>query len=168
MKILMIGLGGIGQRHTRILRTLLGDAPEIVAYRVRRQMHVVTPAMDADTSRNVEDIYSIRVLSSLMRLRGKAGHRLCVQSQQSARSGYVGLHRRPMRCLRRKPLADSMNGVERLVRVAAEQSELPWSATSYVSIRACETGRHGAEWRPRQSAGCPRHDRRISSQLASL
>ena len=54
VKILMIGLGGIGQRHTRNLRALLGNGVEIIAYRVRRQMHVVTPTMGADTDRNVE------------------------------------------------------------------------------------------------------------------
>ena len=56
MKILIIGLGGIGQRHTRNLRALLGDSVEIIAYRVRRLTHVVTPTMGADAERNVEDM----------------------------------------------------------------------------------------------------------------
>ena len=62
----MIGLGGIGQRHTRSnLRALLGDSVEIIAYRVRRLTHVVTPAMGADQERNVEDVYNIRTFHSL-------------------------------------------------------------------------------------------------------
>src|ERR1039457_2908543 len=65
MKVLMIGLGGIGQRHTRNLRALLSNGVEIIAYRVRRQMHVVTPTMGADTSRNVENEYAIQTFSDL-------------------------------------------------------------------------------------------------------
>ncbi len=125
MKILMIGLGGIGQRHTRNLRTLLGDAPEIVAYRVRRQMHVVTPAMDADTSRNVEDIYSIRVLSSLNEALAEKPDIAFVCNPSSLHVP-VTLACIDAQCdvFVEKPLADSMNGVERLVRVAAEQKRI--------------------------------------------
>lgn len=65
MKILMVGLGGIGQRHMRNLRTLLGARAEFLAYRVRRQMHVVTPALGADHARNVEEEYSLRTFSTL-------------------------------------------------------------------------------------------------------
>ena len=63
MKILIIGLGGIGQRHTRNLRVLLGDSVEIIAYRVRRLTHFVTPTMGADHERNVEDVYNIRTFT---------------------------------------------------------------------------------------------------------
>jgi predicted dehydrogenase len=65
LKVLTIGLGGIGQRHTRNLRALLGDSVEIIAYRVRRLTHVVTPTMNADRDRNVEDVYNIRIFHSL-------------------------------------------------------------------------------------------------------
>jgi predicted dehydrogenase len=65
LKILIIGLGGIGQRHTRNLRALLGDSVEIIAYRVRRLTHVVTPTMGLDQERNVEDVYNIRTFHSL-------------------------------------------------------------------------------------------------------
>ena len=65
MKVLMIGLGGIGQRHTRNLRALLGDSVEMIAYRVRRLTHVVTPTMGADQERNVEEVYNIRTFYSL-------------------------------------------------------------------------------------------------------
>lgn len=65
MKILVVGLGGIGQRHVRNLRMILGNRVEILAYRVRRLSHVVTPALQVDTDRNVEKEYDIRVFDSL-------------------------------------------------------------------------------------------------------
>jgi predicted dehydrogenase len=65
MKILMVGLGGIGQRHLRNLRTLLGDEVEIIAYRVRRLSQVITPTLQVDTDRDVEQVYGVRVFAEL-------------------------------------------------------------------------------------------------------
>lgn len=42
MKILMVGLGGIGQRHVRNLRTLMGSEIEILAFRFRNNSQVLT------------------------------------------------------------------------------------------------------------------------------
>jgi predicted dehydrogenase len=65
MKILVIGLGGIGQRHVRNLRALLGSSVEILAYRTRRLYRVVTPALQADPGRDVEEEYGIKSFASL-------------------------------------------------------------------------------------------------------
>jgi predicted dehydrogenase len=65
VKALIVGLGGIGQRHVRNLRALLGDGVEILAYRVRGLSHVVTPALQADKGRDVEREYGIRVFDTI-------------------------------------------------------------------------------------------------------
>ena len=65
LKVLVIGLGGIGQRHVRNLRALLGSEVDILAYRVRRLSHVVTPTLGVDPGRNVEIEYAIRVFATL-------------------------------------------------------------------------------------------------------
>src|SRR5579872_3321402 len=65
MKVLMVGLGGIGQRHVRNLRALLGSGIEIIAWRVRRLSHVVTPQLHMDAGRDVEKEYDIQVFDSL-------------------------------------------------------------------------------------------------------
>lgn len=65
MKILIIGLGNIGQRHARNLRAILGDSVELFAWRVRGLKHVITPAMQADSSRNVETEYNIKAFEDL-------------------------------------------------------------------------------------------------------
>jgi predicted dehydrogenase len=65
VKVLVAGLGGIGQRHVRNLRTLLGDGVEIIAYRVRRLPHVVTPELAIEPSADVETRYRIRSFSDL-------------------------------------------------------------------------------------------------------
>jgi len=65
MKILMVGLGGIGQRHLRNLRTLLGDDVEILAYRVRKLSQVITPTLQVDANRDVEREYRVQVFGQL-------------------------------------------------------------------------------------------------------
>jgi predicted dehydrogenase len=65
MKILIAGLGGIGQRHARNLRAILGNDVDLIAWRVRRTTHVITPTLEADANRDVEDEYNIRVFDEL-------------------------------------------------------------------------------------------------------
>ena len=65
MRVLIVGLGGVGQRHLRNLRTLLGDAVEILAYRVRKLSHVITPTLQIDTDRDVAREYGVRVFGDL-------------------------------------------------------------------------------------------------------
>ena len=65
MKILMVGLGGIGQRHARNLRALLGPSLDLLAYRVRGLSEVVTPSLTLDASKSIEKEYLVRVFKSL-------------------------------------------------------------------------------------------------------
>lgn len=53
MRVLIAGLGAIGQRHARNLRALRPDI-ELHAYRQRRLRHVVTEALQRDDTRDVE------------------------------------------------------------------------------------------------------------------
>jgi predicted dehydrogenase len=65
MKFLVIGLGGIGQRHTRNLRALYGEECEIIAYRVRRTSPVLTDALQVDSRDGLEERYGIRSFDRL-------------------------------------------------------------------------------------------------------
>ncbi|GGC99269.1 Gfo/Idh/MocA family protein [Halopseudomonas salina] len=61
MKILFCGLGGIGQRHLRNLRLLLGDALEVHAYRVRGQRIKLLDNLTIDEGADLEKDYAIQV-----------------------------------------------------------------------------------------------------------
>jgi len=65
MKILVVGLGSIGQRHVRNLRTLAGSAVDLVAYRVRKYVPVITERMAIEAGSDVEQRYGIRSYGTL-------------------------------------------------------------------------------------------------------
>lgn len=125
MKTLIIGLGSIGQRHTRNLRALLGDSVEIIAYRVRRLTHVVTPAMGVDQERNVEDVYNIRTFHSL---EAAIAEKPVIAYVCNPSSLHVAITRT---CILagcdvfvEKPLSDSLEGTEELVELARRNKRI--------------------------------------------
>ncbi len=61
MKILMVGLGGIGQRHVRNIRALMGVKAEILAYRTRNRAQVLTDQLGVESGTNLADKYGISV-----------------------------------------------------------------------------------------------------------
>jgi predicted dehydrogenase len=65
MKVLVAGLGGIGQRHVRNLRLLLGSEVQIIAYRVRKLSHVLTEGFEIEAGTTVEEKYKIQTYEAL-------------------------------------------------------------------------------------------------------
>lgn len=65
MKILMIGLGSIGQRHLRNIRRLYGDSVKIIAYRVRRLKTTFSDTMQIRENIDLEKEYDIEVFTNL-------------------------------------------------------------------------------------------------------
>jgi predicted dehydrogenase len=65
MKALFIGTGGVGQRHMRNLRTLLGDRAELLAYRVRRLPIVLTDQLGVEEGADLETKLQLRVFTDL-------------------------------------------------------------------------------------------------------
>lgn len=65
MKILMVGLGSIGQRHLRNLRLLLGEEVSIGAYRTKRQSVVLNNAMQVEEGVSLEEKYHLIIFDDL-------------------------------------------------------------------------------------------------------
>lgn len=61
MKIVFVGLGGIGQRHLRNLSQLLGSELEAHAFRSRRLPQVVSDKLEVVPDENIETKYGITV-----------------------------------------------------------------------------------------------------------
>jgi predicted dehydrogenase len=119
MRVLIAGLGGIGQRHARNLRAMLGDRVELLAYRVRGLTHAIGPTLQADASANVERDLGIEVFHDL-------GAALAMRPDVALICNPNSLHVETARaCVDagcdlfiEKPLSDRIDDVEALVDAA--------------------------------------------------
>jgi predicted dehydrogenase len=115
-RFLLVGLGGIGQRHLRNLRTLLGDEAEFLAYRQRRSSPVLTNGMDVESGSNLESKYRLRVFADLNEALAERPEAVIISNPTSlhlavARAAVgAGCH-----LFIEKPLAHEMNGVADLL-----------------------------------------------------
>jgi len=115
VKVLIVGLGAIGQRHARNLRTILGPAAQFVAYRVRGLGHVVTPQLEADASLDVEREYGIRSFDTLDAALATAPD-IAIVANPSSMHVRVSLACARAGCdlFIEKPISDSVDGVAEL------------------------------------------------------
>ena len=65
MKILMIGLGGIGQRHLRNLRAVLDADVEIIAHDPRSNPPVLTDQLQVEPGASLKQKYNLRIYPDL-------------------------------------------------------------------------------------------------------
>ena len=65
MKVLFIGLGGIGQRHLRNLQAIAGDDLEVIAYRVRNSSQVITDKLAVEEGAAVQSRFGLKVFHNL-------------------------------------------------------------------------------------------------------
>lgn len=115
MRVLIAGLGAIGQRHARNLRALHGDRIELLAYRTRRLPFVVTETLQRDDSCTVEESLGLRVfhdLDAALDCRPTAVF-VCTPSSQhvaiAQRAAEAGCH-----LYVEKPLSHTLDGLDAL------------------------------------------------------
>lgn len=119
MKILVVGLGGIGQRHLRNLRTLLGPEAELSAFRVRGLNHALTDKLDIEPGVEVAAKYGVHVFQTLEDALAAGPDAAFVCNPTSLhvpvalRLAQAGCH-----LFIEKPLSHSLEGVEELLAVA--------------------------------------------------
>jgi predicted dehydrogenase len=65
MKIMIMGLGGIGQRHLRNLRRLQGDDLEIIAYDPRPNPLVLTDQLKVEEGARLEEKYNLTIFPDI-------------------------------------------------------------------------------------------------------
>ena len=62
MKMLIVGLGAIGQRHVRNLRCMLADRVELLAARSRGLTHVLTDALTVEATDGLCEKYRHQIV----------------------------------------------------------------------------------------------------------
>lgn len=121
MKVLFVGLGGIGQRHLRNLRTLRGDAVEVLAYRVRGNQVVLTDSLGVESEAGLESKYGVRVFHNLDA--ALAEHpKIAFICNPSSLHVETALACARARCdlFLEKPLADRLDGLSELLELMCE------------------------------------------------
>lgn len=122
VRILIAGLGAIGQRHARNLRAIAGDRLELLAYRRRRLSHVVTDRLERDDTRNVEEELGLAAFDDLDAALGAKPDAVFVCTPSSGhieialRAAQAGCH-----LFIEKPISHSLDGVEELRHAVGAQ-----------------------------------------------
>ena len=122
MKVLIAGLGGIGQRHVRNLRTLFGDELDILAYRVRNLGQVLTEKLEIEEEMDVEEKYNIKVFADLNRALEQQPDAVLVCNPTSLHlpvalaAARAGCH-----LFIEKPLSHNYDELEQLISLVEEQ-----------------------------------------------
>lgn len=125
MKILFCGLGGIGQRHLRNLKALLGDSLEVHAYRVRGQATKLLDNMQVQAGADLEKDYGIVVHRELSDALAAGPEAVFICNPNSLHVPIA------LECVRanvpifmEKPLSHSMKGVQELLRLVEQKNLL--------------------------------------------
>jgi len=122
MKVLVLGLGGIGQRHVRNLRRLCGDDLEITACRTRGLSRVLTDTLTVDAHADLASTYRLRETRDLDRALAERPDAVFVCNPTSLHVPVALAAARAGRHLFvEKPLSDSWNGVDELIEVVERQ-----------------------------------------------
>jgi predicted dehydrogenase len=121
-RCLFVGLGGIGQRHLRNLRTLLGDSIEVLAHRVRRERQTLNDTLQVVEGVDVEEQYGVRVCEDLEQALASRPDVVFITNPSSLHVP-VALEaaRRGCHLFLEKPLSHSLEGVEELAAVCDEK-----------------------------------------------
>lgn len=123
MKILMVGLGGIGQRHVRNLRTLMGSEIEFLAFRFRNNSPVLTDQLKIEEGSSLEEKYAIRVYADLDQALGQKPDAVFICNPSSLhvpialRAAQAGCH-----LFIEKPLSHNFEQVEELINLVERRN----------------------------------------------
>jgi predicted dehydrogenase len=121
-KILIVGLGSIGQRHTRNLRRIFGGEINIIAYRVRRLSHVLTEKLTIEPGEDVEKRYNLTVFSNLEDAlkEGPDAAFICNPTSLHIKAA-LACARAGCHVFVEKPLSHTMDGVDDLLAILDEK-----------------------------------------------
>jgi len=122
MKVLIVGLGSVGQRHLRNLRHIGDNKIEILAYRSRGRDIKIQEDMTAEFGVNLEEDYNIRVFRDYTKA-----------LEQDPDAAFITCPTRlhvPMALVAvehnchlfiEKPLSDSLEGIDELAQISREK-----------------------------------------------
>jgi len=123
MKVLFVGLGGIGQRHLRNFRRLLGDSLEAIAYRVRGDSPTLTDTLQVESGVDLMSKYQVRPVREFESALDENPDLVVVSNPSSmhVETAAAAINRK-LNVFVEKPLAHTSDGVAALVAEAERSS----------------------------------------------
>ena len=116
MKVLMVGLGSIGQRHLRNLKALLGNDLEILAWRSRGRQDVLTDQLVVQPDVQLDTFYGIKVFDDLeVALRAKPDVAFITNPTGLHMPAAIAVARAGCHLFIEKPLSHTLQGVDELL-----------------------------------------------------
>jgi predicted dehydrogenase len=121
-RCLFVGLGGIGQRHLRNLRALLGESVQVSAYRVRRELQTLDDSLQVVPGVDLEQKYGVEVCTDIEQAFAAKPDVVFITNPSSLhvpiamRAARLGCH-----LFIEKPLSHSLAEVSELVALCEEQ-----------------------------------------------
>lgn len=123
MKVLMIGLGSIGQRHLRNLVRKFGDDLEVIAYRVRGLQRTFSDEMKIRKDVELDYEFSIKVFSDLEEaLLEKPKVAFITNITKSHIPCAIACAKAGCHLFLEKPVSDSLEGVDELLSLEKEKN----------------------------------------------
>jgi predicted dehydrogenase len=122
MKALVCGLGSIGQRHVRNLRSILGDGVEILAYRQRNRSPVIEPDMTTRPEADPEATYDVRSFADLEEALAERPDVAFITNPNVFHVPFaLAAARSGCHLFIEKPLSHSLDGVAELVEIVESE-----------------------------------------------
>jgi predicted dehydrogenase len=122
MKVLVVGLGAIGQRHVRNLRAVLGDRAELLAVRSRGLTHVLSDTLTVEAQEGLCEKYEIRTFDNLENALAQKPEAAFVCNPTSLHIGTaLTIARAGCHLFIEKPLAHEYRGVEELEEIVQQR-----------------------------------------------
>ena len=121
-RVLFAGLGGIGQRHLRNLRSILGREVEVLAYRTRGLSRTLTDKLEVDPDAELEKKYDVRAFRDLNAALAEKPEAVFITNPSSlhvpiaAAAVKAGCH-----LFVEKPLSHDLEGLDEIIRIADEK-----------------------------------------------
>ncbi|ANY88701.1 MULTISPECIES: Gfo/Idh/MocA family protein [Pseudomonas] len=125
VRILFCGLGGIGQRHLRNLRSVLGEELEVHAFRVRRQRIKLRDNLTVEEGADLEADYGVIVhddLDSALACQPDAAY-ICNPNSLHVPIA-LACAKANVAVFMEKPLASDLQGIEELMALVAQKQML--------------------------------------------
>ena len=115
MKILMIGLGSIGQRHLRNIKRVLGDEAEILAYRVRGLQRTFSDTMQIRENVSLEEEFGITAYTSLEEALAQKPDVAFITNPTNLHMKFaIACAKAGCHLFLEKPISDDLSGVDEL------------------------------------------------------